>query len=462
MGLPAFQLRSPQPFDPARYVPIGQAATLLGNEVGHLARLCREKLFPQGLAMQGVPPEGGQPRWFIHRDYDARLIPGPIGLAHQDPDLAGYSKKQQDMARQRRACVERLREARKSWPGYMRDWMPRLLEQLAASFPELKISRSQLYGWDLKYSRPSELVKLIDTRGGNTRGQSDPAAWSAFKDLFLHENQPSVKFCWQRVAELAKENRWKWVGLKACHAQLNDRIPPEVQVRNRQPAVWRSQLRPTIGQDPESWQANQCWIGDHKQLDLWCTWRDTLIRPWLTTWLDWRTRRVSGWVLSDNPNSSTILAALRHGLLDPRNLGGPQAVWIDNGRDYDAWVFHGRTKRERQSRMEPAVKEGTAAGIFTALKIEAHFSVPFNPNGKSRLERWFRTLESFCKTFDSYAGFSVATRPERLNEVLKALCTVPTFETVKSRIGQHIDGYNAQPDHDRDDMKDGGERLSPR
>jgi transposase InsO family protein len=365
------------------------------------------------------------------------------------------------MARQRRACVQRLRDARKTWPGAMRDWMPRLLQQLTASFPDLKMSRSQLYDWDQKYARPCDLVKLIDTRGGNTRGQSDPAAWKAFKDLYLHENQPSIRFCWERVKELAKENGWAWMSVERCYAQLNDRIPPEVQTRHRQPAIWRGQLRPTIGQNPEAWKANQCWVGDHKQLDLWCTWRNTIIRPWLTTWMDWRTRRVCGRVLSENPNSTTILAALRHGLLHERNMGGPEAVWIDNGKDYDAWVFHGQTKKERQSRIEPALNEGTAAGIFTALKIDAHFSVPFNPNGKSRLERWFRTLESFSKTFDSYAGFSVATRPERLNDVLKVPRLIPSFELVNTRIAQHIDGYNAQPDHDRDDMKDGGERLSP-
>ena len=42
-----------------------------------------------------------------------------------------------------------------------------------------------------------------------------------------------------------------------------------------------------------------------------------------------------------SPNSTTILAALRHGLKDERNFGGPRAVWIDNGKDYDAWLFHG-------------------------------------------------------------------------------------------------------------------------
>ena len=113
---------------------------------------------------------------------------------------------------------------------------------------------------------------------------------------------------------------------------MDKRIDPETQVQHRQPAVYRHQMEPTIEQNPEAWKAGECWIGDHKQCDLWCLYGEKLVRPWLTTWMDWRTRRIAGYVLSDNPNSSTILAALRHGLMDERNMGGPGVVWIDNGR----------------------------------------------------------------------------------------------------------------------------------
>src|SRR5690606_657111 len=92
----------------------------------------------------------------------------------------------------------------------------------------------------------------------------------------------------------------------------------------------------------------QCWVGDHAQLDLVCRFGVKLIRPWITIWQDWRTRRVVGWCLSESPDSTTLLAALRMGLLAPANFGGPDLVWIDNGKDYDSYTLHGRTKKERQ------------------------------------------------------------------------------------------------------------------
>lgn len=213
----------------------------------------------------------------------------------------------------------------------------------------------------------------------------------------------------------------------------------------------------------EAAAAGELWIGDHKELDLICRFEGRLIRPWLTTWMDWRTRRVVGWALTDSPNSTTILAALRHGLLDDANFGGPDAVWIDNGRDYDAWLFHGQTKKQRRQRIAPNMDEGRAAGIFHTLQIEPHFATPYNPNGKARLERWFRTLERFCRTFDTYTGDGPDTRPERLSDILAKPAAVPAFDVVYQRITAHIAGYNARSEHSRDDLIDDatGERLSP-
>lgn len=463
MTLALASIATPPPAapDPRLLVSSTEAAPLLGCDLGHLRRLCREELARKGLAFFLAPPEGGQARWYVHRDYDPRLIPGPLGQLHREPALDGFTHRQQATARQRRECVAALREARASWPGDVRDWMPRLVGQLRARFPALKLTAPTLYRWDKLYQRPADLPKLIDGRGGNRRGRDSAEAWDAFRDLYLHPNRPAAATCWREVKRLAEANGWRWCNKRSCYAQLDERVPPEVQELHRNPAAWRKQLRPTIAQDPEAWRAGECWVGDHKQLDLWCRWGGTVIRPWLTTWMDWRTRRVCGWVLSDCPNSTTILAALRHGLLDPANMGGPAAVWIDNGRDYDAWLFHGQTKRERRARVKPAVDEGRAAGVFGMLSIDPHFSVPFNPNGKSRQERWFRTLGEFCKLFDTYAGEGVETRPERLNAVLADPRLVPAFEAVRDRLAAHVRGYNANADHARADLSDGGERLSP-
>lgn len=443
-----------------RLVPIGQAANLLGMHPDALSKLCRDKLEKQGLAVFARPREGGQHKWFVYRWYHPALRSPAQQALYTRPDLSEFTGKQRDTALQRAACVDALRGVKCNGKGAIGPAVDALVDQLRERFPALKISRSQLYAWDKKYRWPKDLANLVDTRGGDHRSIVSPQAWATFADLYLHENKPSVWWCWEQTQAFCEGNGLNWCSYSVCTRQLNQRIPPAVQAFHRSPAEHRQQLLPTIQPRTEAWEAGRCWIGDHKQLDLWCTFGGQVIRPWLTAWMDWRTRRVCGWVLSDNPNSSTILAALRHGLMDPKSMGGPDVVWIDNGKDYDAWLFHGQTKRERLSKVRPSVDVGQAGGIFKALSIEPHFSLAYNPNGKARLERWFRTLEGFFKTFQTYTGESPATRPERLAEVLTKPHLIPTFEAVYVRLADHIAGDNANPSHEIDDLVDGTERLS--
>lgn len=447
--------------DLSRFVPIERAVELLEKDDGNIRRHCRDRLAPRGLAVLAPSPETGKPTWHLSREADPRLIGGPIGPLHKEPDLAGFTLHQQLAARQRRECVLSFRLARSAAAGPVADWLPGLIAELREKFPALRVSRSHLYRWDQAYVRPADLVELVDGRGGNRRGHDSAEAWDAFKDLYCDDKRRTLRSCWEAVAALAAENGWTWCSRKSCYAQLDARIPPQLRTATRTPARYRKQLQPTIAQDPEAWPAGERWVSDHKQLDLWCRFGETLLRPWLTTWQDWRTRRICGWVLSDQPNSHTIRAALHHGLADPRNFGGPAEVLTDNGKDYDAWTFHGQTKSQRKGRIHVDPDARSTAGIFNLLGIEAHFSQPYNPNSKSRMERWFRTLSEFCKCFPTYAGESVETRPENLNRILQAPGQVPTFATVRDRLATHITGYNADADHGRLDVVEDGVKLSP-
>lgn len=460
-ALPVPSSTTPPAPDRSRWVPIDVAADRMEKDEGNLRRRCRLRLGPAGLAFLATPPEGGPEKWYLSPTVDARLLGGPIGQLHREPDLVGFTLQQQIGARQRRQCVESLREARRSNGAAVSEWLPSLIAELRGKFPQLNVSRSQLYRWDAVYVRPADLVKLVDQRGGNRRGQDSPEAWDRFRDLYLHQNRLTLALAHAQVAAEAEENGWKWCSLKSCYAQRDKRIAPQMQVANREPEKYRRHLRPSIAQAPEAWPAGERWVSDHKQLDLWCLHGGTIVRPWLTTWQDWRTRRICGWVLSEQPNSHTIRAALHHGLSDPLNMGGPSEVLTDNGKDFDAWVFHGQTKSQRRARVKPAADEAETSGIFNLLGIEAHFSLPYNPTSKSRMERWFRTLEAFCKCFDSYAGESVESRPENLNRVLADRRRVPTFQAVKDRLASYIAGYNADADHAKADLAEGGVKLSP-
>ncbi len=357
-------------------------------------------------------------------------------------------------------CVRRYRAILNA-PELLKTSLPRLIRSLRLQYPALKISRSSLHFWHTAAASFADIDKLIDKRGGHHAPEASPEAWAAFEGLYLHQNQPTVRHCWKIVRAMAEENGWKWISYGACRRQLNHKISPEKQAFNRQPEKFRQQLAPYIAQEPESWAAGQLWVSDHKQLDLWCRWRGTIIRPWLTAWMDWRTRKIVGWTLSDSPCSSTILGSLGKALRDPANCGGPAQVRIDNGKDFSAFIFHGSTKRERQLKISPRVVEAPVRGIFAMLMILVHFALPYCPNAKSRLERFFGSLTSLARTFATFCGIGSETKPERLAEILANPAAIPTFVEVEKRLASFIAGYNANADHAMDDLSENGMRLSP-
>lgn len=152
-------------------------------------------------------------------------------------------------------------------------------------------------------------------------------------------------------------------------------------------------------------------------------------------------------------------------ILDPANGGPPAVCWVDNGKDFDSFALHGVTKNQRKAgQFHVEFDQQEFGGIFGLLGIEAHFSVPFGPQGKARCERWFATLaDRFDKAFPTYSGPSTDRKPERLNSRLKNDRNVPDFWHLRERLGNFIAGHNARDEHTIDDLvdKQTGELLSP-
>ncbi len=476
MSQAALQLAQDRRSDPSEnrdwsmLISIDEAAPLLGMSAGQLRRKCGDELLGRGMAINCKPPQGGNARWFVDRRYDLRLARGYAGAVHQTPDLGAYTQKQRTTAWRRVEAVKRLREARQSWSGRQKDWMPTLLSQIQSDL-EIKVSRTSLLRWDQLYKAPADVVKLIDTRGGDQKSLGDPAAWDHLRGLYLSDRKPTLADCWRRTKIKAHAEGWTWCSYDGCRRQLDDRIPPETQLFHRDPRKWRWQMEPYIAQDTERFAAGECWVGDHCQLDLWCRVGSarnvSLVRPWITAWQDWRTRRIVGWTLSISPNSSTILQAFKRGMEDDANHGGPSSVWIDNGKDYDAWLFHGQTKQQRLAKrhLEAGyIDEPEFKGLFGILNppIEVHFSLAYNPNGKARMERWFGTLhDQFDRAYVSYAGRSVEQKPESLKKVLEHPNQIPWFDDILGDLTEYIAAYNARAEHQIDDLIDAGQTISP-
>jgi putative transposase len=128
----------------------------------------------------------------------------------------------------------------------------------------------------------------------------------------------------------------------------------------------------------EALKPNSIWQVDHAQLDIKLLRDDGSVgKPWLTIVIDDYSRAVAGYYLGFEPPSSLrTTLALRQGIWRKGDAhweicGIPDVLYTDNGSDF-------RSKHLEQ--------------VAADLKIRLVFSTPGQPQGRGRIERFFRTV----------------------------------------------------------------------
>ncbi|KPL21776.1 MAG: hypothetical protein AMJ75_09325 [Phycisphaerae bacterium SM1_79] len=308
------------------------------------------------------------------------------------------------------------------------------------------VTRPTLWRWLLRY-KDHGLMGLVDNRGGGAGMQISQQAWELFKSMWLDERQLSVKLCRQNICYINKNESKGWVipRLAAFYRLIDKNIPPAVQVLHREGInAYKNKYAPYVQTDPDSIEPGQIWIGDHCQLNCWVRDRGRWIRPWITAWQDMRSRTIVGFYINSSPNQSTILLAFKRAI---EKYGPPEKVKIDNGRDYDSQVWTGTTKARRKALLKKGyIDENLVAGIYAMMDIKVSFAIPYNPQGKGPLERWFDTLDQqFTKTVQTYCGKDTKRRPEALKEVLddpEIIRTAFGIERLDEKIAKYTDIYN--------------------
>jgi transposase InsO family protein len=298
-------------------------------------------------------------------------------------------------------------------------------------------------------NRKLGLAGLIDTRGGVGKEQITKEAWEQFESHYLDLRRPSVADCRGRVIREAKRAGldWQVPSLRRMQQLIHERIPYPMQVLHREgPMAYEAKCAPYNVTDLSKIEPGAVWIGDHHQCDCWVREGGRWVRPWLTAWEDMRSRTIVGWVVTTQPNSSTILQAFRAAV---KQYGPPEGVKIDNGKDYDSETFTGTTKLRRRITKKMKIEDEEAvAGLYAMMGVSVSFAIPYNAKAKA-IERWFQTFEGqFGKSMPTYCGNSPVTRPEDLADYLrseKALAEALGLEEFTEAVEAYINAYNHAP-----------------
>jgi hypothetical protein len=169
---------------------------------------------------------------------------------------------------------------------------------------------------------------------------------------------------------------------------------------------------PYVEQNVYQYRSLDLVVSDHHVLDCVVLYRGRLIRPWITTFQDYRSSRIVGFFPTVKPSSLSIIAAYYMCCI---RYGVPKAVLFDNGKDYRSKLLNGYKTTAKQFTPE-GIEEDTEVffqGVLPTLGTEIHFTKTYSAKSKGRQERYYRLLgEYLSKDIGSYVGSDTTTKPE--------------------------------------------------
>ncbi len=357
----------------------------------------------------------------------------------------------------RRKAGERL-EVLSAWAAYRqlhageapaRKLAHRFVAAWKEQHPGSKLSVPTLYRWE-RQRRLHGDTGLVSRHGQHKAGTSKVPddLFRMYCALYLHPNKRSHSQCYLAVRDWAMlHGRLDEVPHESAFRRRFEReVDPATALYAREgPKAFWLRYGPSVEQDRASVPPGALFVMDHWQFDLLArTETGEVVRPWLSVQVDFRTRRVVGWKVTARPCLESTMAAAAMAFGRP-DIGIPDQLRLDNGREYTGYAFAGRGFRKATYKLE--FDQARVRTLVAHLGIDVHFALPGNPRSKAETERLFRSLsESFCKAFPSYTGNHPDAKPEGLQALRKDPKSLPTLVELDRQVSDWIEHVlNEQP-----------------
>lgn len=221
----------------------------------------------------------------------------------------------------------------------------------------------------------------------------------------------------------------------ACHHIAEWKDDPETKAMLAMQHKWKDysdEYEIPILRDTTDLRPMEIICGDHHQFDAVVLWSDgTIVRPWVSAWIDVRTRRWLGLTVCKSPDSRSIADSLYWTI---KKLGIPENIYIDNGKAYRARILKGvRFTEDEVGRIDlssdaSAMLDALQKGLYgNSRRVHA---LPFNARAKV-VERYFGIggFSDWCKTLPGWTGRRYDDMPDDTRKRIKSrkLLTLDEF-----------------------------------
>ncbi|MGL4791253.1 MAG: helix-turn-helix domain-containing protein, partial [Anaerotignaceae bacterium] len=170
----------------------------------------------------------------------------------------------------------------------------------------ITLSRRALYRKDKAFKEFGE-VGLLDKRGkhsSHARKLTDEVL-DIFEYYFLHESRKSVPLC-MTLTELAlkhegKESLLPLPSSTTFHRVVKEMPIPYIKFFRYNEKEFIGECSPYIKRMYEDLESNDIWVADNHTFDVMINKNNAPVRVYLTAFMDVRSRKMTGWCITDSP-----------------------------------------------------------------------------------------------------------------------------------------------------------------
>ena len=363
---------------------------------------------------------------------EARHPPAP----ERNGGLSQITDKAREVAKNRSALIYDFRQSGLKPPDFIEAYNAGQISAYLLS--ELgPVSQRTLYRW-LRENReagstgPQVLAALAPRYGIKKSGAGvtlGPLERQLLRGFWLRNTRPTAAHAWRNLLLAYLRSRCSY----QTAARFLRSIPPaERDLCRLGLKRFEDLYLPYVAQNIRRYKSLVLVVSDHHVLDCVVLYRGKLIRPWITTFQDYRSGKIVGWLPTVKPSSLSIIAAYYMCCI---RYGVPRAVLFDNGKDYRSKLRNGYRAGAKLLTPE-GIEEDIQVffeGVLPALGSGVHFTKTYSGKSKGRQERYYRVLgEYLAKDIGSYVGSDTAARPDDANLMWRSINGLAKREDIPS------------------------------
>ena len=318
------------------------------------------------------------------------------------------------------------------------------VEMARVQNPTAKLTVRKLYRKD-KALRDEGEAGLIDKRGKHSGHSRKLTAemWDIFEYFYLDQSRKKIKLCMTLTELQLKKNGMESLlplpSVTTFQRAVNEIPIPYIKYFRYSEKRFIGECAPYIKRMYDDLESNDIWVADNHTFDIMVSKNEAPVRVYLTAFMDVRSRKMTGWCVTDAPSSDATVYALKRGC---EKYGVPKMLYTDNGREF---LFHdlgGNGFRKKRKKGEPL----KLPSILDDLDIEFTTALPRNARAKG-IERAFCTVkETFSKMYEAYTGGTILEKPDRLKHLVKLPNKLAAITEFEKQVDTYITGfYNKHP-----------------